>query len=94
LLPGLRFDVAVVTDEQVSARAVEQAVRAGAGPDLTAVTLFDVYRGDTIGPGLRSLAFHVALDNPERQLTDRDEAAAIEGIARSVAARVGGRLRR
>lgn len=93
-LPGLRFDVAVVTGEGVSARAVEQAVRAGAGPDLTDVTLFDVYRGDTIGAGQRSLAFHVALDNTERQLTDRDEAAAIEGIARSVADRVGGRLRR
>ena len=94
LLPGLRFDVAVVTDDDVAALAVEQAVRAGAGPDLTDVTLFDVYRGDTLDEGQRSLAFHVALDNAERQLSDVDEAAAIDGIARSVAERVGGRLRR
>jgi phenylalanyl-tRNA synthetase beta chain len=93
-LPGLRFDVAVVTDGAVAARAVEQAVRAGAGPDLSDVTLFDVYEGASLGEGQRSLAFHVALDNAERQLTDRDEAAAIDGIARSVAERVDGRLRR
>ncbi len=93
-LPGLRFDVAVVTDGAVSARAVEQAVRAGAGPDLTDVTLFDVYTGASLGDGRRSLAFHVALDNAERQLTDRDEAAAIDGIEASVAERVDGRLRR
>jgi phenylalanyl-tRNA synthetase beta chain len=93
-LPGLRFDVAVVTDETVEARAVEAAVRVGAGPDLTDLTLFDVYRGEAVGEGRRSLAYHVALDNAERQLTDRDEAAAIAGIESSVAARVGGRLRR
>lgn len=94
MLPGLRFDVAVVTDHDVPALAVEEAVRAGAGPDLTDVTLFDVYRGDTLDEGQRSLAFHVSLDNAERQLRDVDEAAAIDGIARSVAERVGGRLRR
>jgi phenylalanyl-tRNA synthetase beta chain len=61
---------------------------------VTDVTLFDVYRGENLPDGTRSLAFHVALDNAERQLRDVDEAAAIEGIARSVAERVGGRLRR
>jgi phenylalanyl-tRNA synthetase beta chain len=93
-LPGLRFDVAVVTDESVPARAVEAAVRAGAGADLTGVTLFDVYRGEALGEGQRSLAYHVVLDNAERQLSDRDEAVAIAGIETSVAERVGGRLRR
>ena len=94
LLPGLRFDVAIVTDDDVPAREIERAVRIGGGPDVTGVTLFDVYRGTTVGEGRRSLAYHVALDNGERQLTDRDEAAAIAGIERSVAERVGGRLRR
>lgn len=93
-LPGLRFDVAVVTDETVEAQAVAEAVRAGAGDDVTAITLFDVYRGDALGDGERSLAYHIALDNGSRQLSDRDEAAAIDGIERSVAQRVGGRLRR
>jgi phenylalanyl-tRNA synthetase beta chain len=94
LLPGLRFDVSVVTAGDVPALAVEQAVRAGAGPHLTDVTLFDVYEGGTLAEGQRSLAFHIALDNAERQLRDVDEAAAIEGIAASVAERVDGRLRR
>ena len=94
LLPGLRFDVAVVVDETVPAADVEAAVRAGAGDDLSGVELFDVYRGDVVGAGRRSLAYHVALDNAERQLSDADEGAAIDGIERSVAEHVGGRLRR
>jgi phenylalanyl-tRNA synthetase beta chain len=93
-LPGLRFDVAVVTDDAVPARAVEEAVRAGAGSHLTDVALFDLYRGTSLGEGRRSLAYHVALDNPDRQLTDADEAAAIDGIAEAVAERVDGQLRR
>ena len=93
-LPGLRFDVAVVAGERVPAHDVEAAVRAGAGADLTDLALFDVYRGAALGEGERSLAYHVALDNAERQLSDRDEAAAIAAIEASVAERVGGRLRR
>jgi phenylalanyl-tRNA synthetase beta chain len=93
-LPGLRFDVAVLVDEGVPAADVEAAVRAGAGDGLTELTLFDVFRGPQLGEGRKSLAYALRLDDPERQLSDVDEAAAIEAVARSVAARVGGRLRR
>ncbi|HVL99290.1 MAG TPA: phenylalanine--tRNA ligase subunit beta [Egibacteraceae bacterium] len=93
-LPGLRFDVAVVVDEDTSAAAVEAAVRAGAGARVTAVTLFDVYRGAQLGEGRKSLAYTVLLDDPERQLTDTDEAQAIDAIARAVGDAVGGTLRR
>lgn len=93
-LPGVRFDVAVVVDEDVPASAVEAAVRAGAGERVTAVSLFDVYRGEQVGAGRKSLAYSVRIDDPERQLTDADEAAAIEAVERAVADAVGGSLRR
>ncbi|MEX0658801.1 MAG: phenylalanine--tRNA ligase subunit beta [Egibacteraceae bacterium] len=93
-LPGLTFDVAVLVDRDVAAADVEAAVRAGAGERLTAVALFDVYRGEQLGAGRTSLAYRVRLDDAERQLTDADEAAAIEAIDRAVADAVGGSLRR
>jgi phenylalanyl-tRNA synthetase beta chain len=93
-LPGVRFDVAVVVDETVPAATVEAAVRAGAGERCTSCELFDVFRGPQLGEGRKSLAYRVRLDDSERQLTDADEAAAIEGIAESVADRVSGTLRR
>lgn len=93
-LPSLRLDVAVLVASEVPAGQVEQAVRAGAGEHLTACTLFDVFEGEQIGPGLKNLAYHLRLDDPVRQLTDADAQAVIDMIAAAVADRVGGTLRR
>ncbi|QBI21561.1 phenylalanine--tRNA ligase subunit beta [Egibacter rhizosphaerae] len=93
-LPGVRFDVAAVVDEAVPAAEVEAAVRAGAGPRLADLRLFDVYRGPSVGDGRKSLAYRVRIEDPERQLTDTDEQAAIDGVEEAVRDRVGGSLRR
>jgi phenylalanyl-tRNA synthetase beta chain len=93
-LPRARFDVAVLVAESVPAAAVEAAVRAGAGTRLSECRLFDVFRGPQIGAGRKSLAYALRLDDPERQLTDDDVSAAIEGVAAAVTRRVGGELRR
>jgi phenylalanyl-tRNA synthetase beta chain len=81
-LPGLRFDVAVEVAEHVAASAV------------TALMLFDEYRGAPLEAGRKSLAWRVALDDAERQLTDTDEAAAIDAIDDAVREHVDGALRR
>ncbi|WP_336250285.1 phenylalanine--tRNA ligase subunit beta [Stomatohabitans albus] len=83
-LPGLRFDVAVVTDRDEPYRKVYDVVRAAAGDRLTNIGLFDVYEGSSLGEGKRSLAFNVALDDATTQLTDNEEAAAIAAIRDAV----------
>ena len=93
-LPGLRFDVAVEVEEAVPAAAVEQAVRKGAGARLTALTLFDEYRGAPLAAGRKSLAWRVVLDDAETQLNDTHEAATIDAIDAAVRTEVGGALRR
>jgi phenylalanyl-tRNA synthetase beta chain len=93
-LPPVAFDVAVVVDESVPAAAVEAAVRAGAGPRLASCALFDEFRGAQLGEGRKSLAYRLRLSDPDTQLRDTDEAAAIDAVARAVAERVGGHLRR
>jgi phenylalanyl-tRNA synthetase beta chain len=92
-LPGLRFDVAVVVDEDVPAATVRDTVAAGAGERLTKLELFDVFRGEQLGEGRKSLAYALRLDDAERQLTTEDEGAAIAAIEAAVAA-IGGHLRR
>jgi phenylalanyl-tRNA synthetase beta chain len=93
-LPSLRLDVAVLVAAEVSAGQVEEAVRAGAGQHLTTCTLFDVFQGDQIGTGLKNLAYHLRLDDPDHQLTDADAHTVIESIAAAVSERLGGTLRR
>jgi phenylalanyl-tRNA synthetase beta chain len=60
----------------VPAAAVEQALRAAAGERLASLRLFDVYRGEGIAAGRRSLAYTLRLDAPDHTLTD-DEVAEV-----------------
>jgi phenylalanyl-tRNA synthetase beta chain len=93
-IPGLSFDVAVVVDAAVPAAEVEAAVRAGAGPALRRLHLFDVFTGPQLGEGRKSLAYALEVVDPGRQLTDADAAAAITAIEAAVGERVDGHLRR
>lgn len=92
-LPGLRFDVAAVVDTAVPQTAVRAAVARAAGDHLTSLQLFDVFEGEQIGNGRKSLAYSLLLEDPQTQLTDTEEAAAIERIATALE-ELGGSLRR
>lgn len=93
-LPGMRFDVAVIVAEDVPAAAVEAVVRTAAGEQVTDCRLFDVFRGEQVGEGYKSLAYALRLDDPDRQLSDADVTAAIERIVAAVDRELGARLRR
>src|SRR5439155_25050195 len=55
--PPVRQDLAFVVDEDVSAGELVAAAREAAGPDLREMRPFDVYRGEQVGQGKKSLAF-------------------------------------
>lgn len=91
--PVAKEDLALVADESVPAAAVAAAIREGIGPLCESVRLFDVYRGEPIPPGRKSLAFALRLRAPDRTLTDADLAAVRKRAVRSAAARTGAELR-
>ncbi len=70
--PAIRRDIAVVVDEKVTATEVVDAV-AEAAPDLIRdVRIFDIYRGDKIEAGRKSIAIGLILQETSRTLTDDD----------------------
>jgi len=86
LFPSSDIDLAFEVDDEVPATAVEDAIRAAGGDLLWAVSLFDVYRGEGVAEGRRSLAYRLRLQAPDRTLTDAEVAevraqviAAVEG---------------
>jgi phenylalanyl-tRNA synthetase beta chain len=91
--PAVRQDLAFIVPEPVAAADVVEAARAAAGPELREMRVFDVYRGEQVGPGRKSLAFRVAFQSPERTLTDADAARLRERIVAVVGDRLGGELR-
>jgi phenylalanyl-tRNA synthetase beta chain len=91
--PPVLLDVALVVDESVPAAEVSDVLRAGSGPLLEDLALFDVYTGAQVGEGKRSLAYAMRFRAPDRTLT-REEATTARDAAIDLATRkLGAALR-
>ncbi|MBA2276306.1 MAG: phenylalanine--tRNA ligase subunit beta, partial [Chloroflexia bacterium] len=86
-------DFAVVVDAATPAADVERALLTGAGPLATDITLFDVFTGEQIGAGRKSLAYRVTFTAPDRALTDAELGRVRKRIQRVLTDRVQGTLR-
>ncbi|MCX6463748.1 MAG: phenylalanine--tRNA ligase subunit beta [Pseudonocardiales bacterium] len=91
--PPVGVDVALVADASVPVADIADALRDGGGDLLEELRLFDVYAGEQVGEGKRSLAFTLRFRAPDRTLTG-EEANALRDRAVALAAeRCGARLR-
>ncbi len=70
--PANRRDIAVVVNEQVEAKKVLQLIEKVGGNYLVDLNLFDVYRGQGIEPGFKSLALAMTLQDNDRTLEEKD----------------------
>ncbi len=91
--PPATQDVALVVDSSVVAGDVLETLREGAGELLEDVSLFDVYTGQGIGEGRKSLAFALRFRAPDRTLT-ADEASAARDAAVALAGERFGAVQR
>ena len=91
--PAVRQDLAFAVDEDVEAGALVAVAREAAGPELRVMEVFDVYRGEQVGAGRKSIAFRVSFQSPERTLSDDDAAALRERIVAALRDRFGAELR-
>jgi phenylalanyl-tRNA synthetase beta chain len=74
--PAVREDIAVVVDEAITAAQVEATIWNAGGPlrVLRDVRLFDLYRGEQVSAGRKSLAYRLVYQADDRTLTDDDAA--------------------
>ncbi len=70
--PPVLRDVAVVVPDDLPAEQVQKEIATAGGDLLEAVQLFDVYRGESIPAGTKSLAYALTYRLPDRQLTDKE----------------------
>jgi phenylalanyl-tRNA synthetase beta chain len=90
--PPLKQDLAFAVPEEVLATDLVEAARA-AVPELRSMEPFDVYRGEQVGEGRKSIAFRVEFRSPERTLTDEEAAGLREKIVAALRERFGAELR-
>lgn len=67
--PASGRDLAIICNDEIPAASLEKAIRAGAGKLLEKVELFDVYKGPSVAPGKKSVAYSMTLRAPDRTLT-------------------------
>ncbi|HZG04407.1 MAG TPA: phenylalanine--tRNA ligase subunit beta [Streptomyces sp.] len=91
--PVATQDVALVVDASVPAARVEAALRAGAGDLLESLRLFDVFTGEQLGEGKKSLAYALRFRAPDRTLTAEEASAAREAAVAAAVERTGAVLR-
>ncbi|NUK26177.1 phenylalanine--tRNA ligase subunit beta [Streptomyces lunaelactis] len=91
--PVATQDVALVVDEQVPAAEVEKVLTEGAGELLESIRLFDVFTGEQIGKGKKSLAYALRFRAADRTLTAEEASAARDAAVALAAERAGAVLR-
>jgi len=77
--PGIRRDLSVLVDLDLPCEELVREIKAGSAI-VAGVTLFDLYQGEHVPPGKKSLAFSVLFRSPERTLRDREVDESFSGI--------------
>ncbi len=90
--PAVHQDLAVIVPAEVPAAELRRLVLLGGGELLQAAEVFDLYEGDQVGEGRKSLALRLEFRAPDRTLTDEEVAARRVAIEAELE-RIGGGLR-
>jgi phenylalanyl-tRNA synthetase beta chain len=93
VFPPVLEDIAVIVDEDLPAQRVVDVIRQGGGKLLKDVRLFDIYRGDQIGAGKKSLAYSLTYLAEDRTLTDSEATKVRQRIIRRLEDELGVKLR-
>jgi phenylalanyl-tRNA synthetase beta chain len=91
--PPVLQDIALVVNEETSAAAVEAVIVKAGGKLLKGVSLFDVYRGDPIPEGQKSLAYNLVYQTDDKTLKDEEVASVHKKIVKAVERELGAKLR-
>ncbi|WP_396589304.1 phenylalanine--tRNA ligase subunit beta [Bermanella sp. R86510] len=91
--PEVSRDLAFVVDEAIAWSEVEHVIREKAGDKLIEVTLFDVYRGQGIENGRKSLALGLTWQDPSRTLNDEEITSWTDSIIQTLAEGLDAQLR-
>ncbi|WP_053979756.1 phenylalanine--tRNA ligase subunit beta [Marinagarivorans algicola] len=91
--PEVSRDLALVVEQSVNATVLEAAIAKAAGEHLKAVSLFDVYVGQGVPDGHKSLAYNLTFQHAERTLKDDEIQQAIDNVVKTLAEGYGANLR-
>jgi len=93
VFPPVLEDIAIIVDEAIPAETVRSTIFKGGGKLLVDARLFDLFRGEQVGEGKKSMAYSLTYQAPDRTLTDREAAQTRQRIIRRLEQELGARIR-
>ncbi len=91
--PAIRRDIALVVEQDIPVQELLAAIRAASGTLLTECKVFDVYSGDRIDSGRKSVAFGLILQESSRTLTDEEADQVVAAAVDLLESKFGARMR-
>jgi phenylalanyl-tRNA synthetase beta chain len=91
--PGVERDVAMVVEDGISHEAILKTIWNVAPPELVDIRLFDVYRGEGVGKGRRSVAYSLTYRSMEKTLTDEEANAFHDKVKAALRKDAGAEIR-
>lgn len=91
--PSITRDIALVVDTETTAGILQEVIHRAGGKLLKTVKLFDLYEGDNVESGKKSLAFSLKYQDPERTLTDEEVVKAHDKVLAALTSEAGAQLR-
>ncbi len=82
--PAVTRDLAFVCDKSVPVVSLEKEIQSAVGKTLENITLFDVYEGNQIESGKKSVAFSLKLRSKDKTLTDDDADSAMKKAIKAI----------
>ncbi|MDD3192278.1 MAG: phenylalanine--tRNA ligase subunit beta [Oscillospiraceae bacterium] len=82
--PATTRDLALLCDDELPVQSIEKAIRVGAGKLLERIDLFDIYKGQQIPDGKKSVAYNITMRSADRTLNDEDVEKAMGKILKNL----------
>lgn len=91
--PGMTRDVALLVDDTVTNQQIVDVILEKGGKYLKHVRLFDLYQGEHIAPGKKSMAYTLAYLNPEATLQEEEVTKAFEEVKEAIVTQLNAEIR-
>ncbi len=91
--PAFDFDLAVVVDSDVAAGDLMETIKSKAGNTLKTIDIFDVFEGDSIGKGKKSIAFRLNFIDPNKTLNIKEVEPIIQRVLKALEKQFSAKLR-
>lgn len=92
--PSVKKDLAVVIDNQITAKEIDTLIKKAGGSLLTKIEVFDVYTGTGIPEDKKSIAYALTFERPDRSLTDEEINETMNKIIEFLAKKANAELRK